>query len=33
MSKASPPQLQFAQIGCGMIGRKRAAAWTALKLG
>jgi predicted dehydrogenase len=26
MSKASPPQLQFAQIGCGLIGRKRAAA-------
>ena len=26
MSKASPPQLQFAQIGCGLIGRKRVAA-------
>ncbi len=26
MSKAPAPQLQFAQIGCGLIGRKRAAA-------
>jgi predicted dehydrogenase len=26
MSEASSPQLQFAQIGCGLIGRKRAAA-------
>ncbi len=26
MSKSTPPQLQFAQIGCGLVGRKRAAA-------
>jgi predicted dehydrogenase len=26
MSEAIPPQLQFAQIGCGLIGRKRTAA-------
>ena len=26
MSKAASSQLQFAQIGCGLIGRKRAAA-------
>jgi predicted dehydrogenase len=26
MSKDSPPQLQFAQIGCGLVGKKRAAS-------
>lgn len=29
MSKDSPPQLQFAQIGCGLVGKKRAASLEA----